>query len=213
MFTPRILEAFEFAVQAHGFQKRKYTNEPYVAHPIRVAQMVADTIQYRSDEDVIIAALLHDTVEDTSVTPNQIADHFGWRVWTFVGELTDEPLSSGNRKQRKELDNARLANASGAAQTIKCADTIDNTDSIVDNDPGFGPRYIEEKRVLLPLLEARAVPSLWAEATMVVEQAALRIQGLTERRGMFNQKSTLSKAQFDNLQNHAVNLGSDEDVG
>ena len=185
MFTLKILEAFEFAVQAHGFQKRKYTNEPYIAHPIRVAQMVADTLQYRHDEDVIIAALLHDTVEDTSVTLEQIGEHFNWRVAGFVRELTDEPLSTGNRKQRKSMDNSRLMGASGAAQTIKCADTIDNTDSIVDNDPGFGPRYIEEKRVLLPLLQ-RAVPSLWSEATMVVEQAALRIQGLTERTGMLN---------------------------
>jgi hypothetical protein len=170
-FTAKILEAGEFAIRAHGFQERKYTKEPYVAHCFRVAETVANVTNYDHDEEVIIAALLHDTLEDTEATLEQIEDRFGFRVGFMVYELTDSPLSVGNRKFRKTVDRSRLGGASAPVQTIKCADIIDNTDSIVEHDPGFGKRFVEEVLLLLPWLQ-RADTKLHAEALKVVLDAA-----------------------------------------
>lgn len=82
-----ILEkALIFATDAHKGQFRKYTGDPYITHPIAVSKIVA-TIT--NDEDMIAAALLHDTVEDTEVTLQQIEENFGSRVALFVENLTD----------------------------------------------------------------------------------------------------------------------------
>jgi len=151
----------EFATAAHGDQKRKYTGEPYIVHPIAVAEIVK-TVPHT--DEMVAAALLHDVVEDTHVTIDQIQDNFGDKVAELVGWLTDiSRPEDGNRRTRKALDRIHSANAPADAQTIKLADLIDNTLSIEKYDPGFYKVYKEEKIELLKVL-TKGDPSLLLRA-------------------------------------------------
>ena len=143
-------DVLKFATAAHGDQKRKYTGEPYIVHPIAVAEIV-ETVPHT--EAMIAAALLHDVVEDTHVTLDQIEDRFGSEVAELVGWLTDiSKVEDGNRRTRKALDRAHSAAAPAEAQTIKLADLIHNTASIEKHDPGFYRVYRQEKIELLKVL-------------------------------------------------------------
>lgn len=145
-----VRKAQKFATRAHKGQVRKYTGEPYIVHPIAVAETVR--IHGGSDE-MVAAAMLHDTIEDTDVTYEDIHKEFGVTVAGLVRELTDTSRpSDGNRAARKGIDRRRLAKASADAQTIKLADLIDNTTSIVAHDPGFARIYLKEKAALLKVM-------------------------------------------------------------
>jgi guanosine-3',5'-bis(diphosphate) 3'-pyrophosphohydrolase len=147
-----ILKAIAFAAKAHGEQKRKYTGEPYIVHPIAVAQILGNIFP----DYVIIAAILHDTVEDTPATPQSISENFGYKVAGLVKELTDvftkEEYPGLNRAQRKSCECDRIATISFEAKSIKLADLIDNTESIVLHDPGFAKTYLAEKQDMLRVL-------------------------------------------------------------
>lgn len=143
-------DALIFAVKAHGNQIRKYTFEPYYFHPLNV-MLILSTIT--DDEDVLKAALLHDVVEDTPVTIDKITNKFGFRVGKIVNEVTDISRTfHGNRKTRKAMDRWHISYASPEGQTVKLADLIDNTRSIVEHDPDFAKVYMKEKKLLLNLL-------------------------------------------------------------
>jgi (p)ppGpp synthase/HD superfamily hydrolase len=102
---------------------------------------------------MIAAAWLHDTVEDTGVTSELIRKEFGDQVADLVGWLTDVSRPDhGNRAQRKAVDRAHTAAAPAAAQTIKLADLICNTRSIVEHDAKFAETYLAEKRQLLEVM-------------------------------------------------------------
>ena len=144
-------KAMAFAIEAHKGQIRKYTNEPYVFHPMNVAKLVA---QVTDDQEVIAAALLHDTVEDTDVTLEDIQHEFGGYIAAWVENLTDvSKPEDGNRAARKAIDRAHTAKALPPAKTIKLADLIDNSRSIVERDPEFAKIYMKEKRALLKVLK------------------------------------------------------------
>ena len=145
-------KARKFAEQAHArvSQVRKYTGEPYVTHP---AAVVAIVRAVKHTKDMIAAAWLHDTVEDTGAAMEEIEAEFGAEVAAMVEQLTDvSKLSDGNRKVRKAIDLAHTAKASAEAQTIKLADLIDNTRNIVERDPEFAKVYFKEKELLLEVL-------------------------------------------------------------
>ena len=146
----RIAKAYRFATEAHEGQLRKYTGEPYVIHPMTVSLLV---LKFGGDENMMIAALLHDTVEDTSVTIEQIEEEFGSDVAMLVGWLTDvSKPEHGNRETRKRLDREHTAKADPRAKTIKLADLIHNTISIVEHDKAFARVFLPEKRLLLGVL-------------------------------------------------------------
>lgn len=142
--------ARDFAAEKHKTQKRKYTGEPYINHCASVAEIVAGITD---DPNMIAAAWLHDTIEDTGTKYTELCDVFNSDVADLVICLTDisEP-SDGNRAIRKKLDRDHLSLAPPKAKTIKLADLIDNTSSIVEHDPGFARIYLAEKELLLPLL-------------------------------------------------------------
>jgi len=147
------IDAAAFAKDAHGRinQRRKYTNEPYIVHPKAVAEIVKSVTD---DNAMICAAWLHDTVEDAGVTLQEIEEKFGSEVMVLVEMLTDvSKASDGNREVRKRIDLEHTAKASPAAKTIKLADLIDNTKTIVKYDPGFAKIYLKEKRALLEVLK------------------------------------------------------------
>jgi len=144
-------KAIKFATKAHGSQKRKYTGEPYVTHPIAVMEIVK-TVPHT--DDMLVAAVLHDTVEDTPVTLSDIKEQFGDNVARLVDGLTDvSQPQDGNRKIRKAMDRAHTAQQPADVQTIKLADLIHNTKSISVYDPHFYKVYREEKIRILDILK------------------------------------------------------------
>jgi (p)ppGpp synthase/HD superfamily hydrolase len=141
-----------FAIAGHEAvgQVRKYTGEPYWHHCREVANMVWERT---GDVYATQAAWMHDLLEDTQIKRLTIADRFGPKVAQLVGEVTDvSKPEDGNRAARKKLDREHLADASPLGKTIKLADMISNTRSIVAHDPDFAKVYLAEKRLLLPLL-------------------------------------------------------------
>jgi guanosine-3',5'-bis(diphosphate) 3'-pyrophosphohydrolase len=147
-------DALEFAREAHREQQRKYSNEPYIEHPKRVAELVRSVPH---TTEMICAAYLHDVVEDTPVEIEEIYERFGKVVGGLVGELTDEFMKENypllNRKTRKQREVERQAGISSGAKTIKLADVIDNTIDIVRNDKGFAKKYIREMENLVRVLK------------------------------------------------------------
>jgi (p)ppGpp synthase/HD superfamily hydrolase len=153
-----------FATAAHAAVKqvRKYTFEPYIVHPTEVAAIVAAV--EGATHEMVAAAYLHDTVEDTGVTIETIEQEFGSEVAEIVGWLTDvSKPEDGNRAVRKAIDRAHTAMAPAAAQTVKLADLVSNTRSIMKYDPKFAVTYLEEKRALLEVM-TRGDAELMAEA-------------------------------------------------
>lgn len=164
-------KALEFATKAHKNQKRKYTEEPYVNHVIAVAKTITDLGLH---QDLICAALLHDTVEDTETTIEDIDREFGTSISNLVEQLTDvytsETFPKINRTERKKLECYRLSKVSGNAKTIKLADLIDNTSSIVKYDPKFAKVYLREKEEMLQILNG-GDPRLMQRALSTLKEA------------------------------------------
>ncbi|MCP4979548.1 MAG: bifunctional (p)ppGpp synthetase/guanosine-3',5'-bis(diphosphate) 3'-pyrophosphohydrolase [Gammaproteobacteria bacterium] len=164
-----IWKAKRFARLAHEAigQCRKYTDEPYIVHPRAVAKLVSSVTD---DEAMICAAWLHDVVEDTAVTIDEIRTEFGEDVAALVDDLSDvSRLEDGNRETRKRIDLEHTKTASARAKTVKLADLIDNTRSIAISDPGFAKTYMGEKRQLLKVLR-EGDRRLYAMATEIVEK-------------------------------------------
>jgi len=150
--TDLIERAREFATQAHQRigQRRKYTNQPYELHLGAVAKLIEEVVD---DPEMVAAAWLHDTVEDTPATLDDIEKNFGVTVAELVEELTDISMASdGNRATRKELDRLHIAQASTRAKTVKLADLIDNCKDIRKNDERFARVYLSEMGALLKVL-------------------------------------------------------------
>ena len=146
------MNAETFAIAAHlaTGQRRKYTNEPYWYHCRAVSNIVA---RARGSDVMIAAAWLHDVVEDTKVTLDDLSNFFPLSVVRLVEELTDvytsERYPTFNRRERKNHEAARYAKVSNDAKTIKLADLIDNTSSIGRHDPSFAKVYFREKEQML----------------------------------------------------------------
>lgn len=159
--------AREFAARHHGSidHRRKYTGDPYITHPAAVVEIVR---KVPHTEAMLAAAWLHDTVEDTPVTLAEIEQKFGAEVAALVEHLTDiSTLADGNREKRKAIDRAHTAMGSPEAKTIKLADLIDNTHSIVAHDLVFARVYLAEKALLLEVLR-EGDTTLWATAAALV---------------------------------------------
>lgn len=147
----RIDQAKIFAWDKHEGQKRKYTGENYIVHPDAVARLVREVPH---TDAMICAAWLHDTVEDTNTTLEEIETNFGPVVRYMVHKLTDvSKPSDGNRVIRKSMDRMHISTASAAVKTIKLADLIDNSKSIVSHDSEFAKTYMAEKVLLLKVLK------------------------------------------------------------
>ena len=163
-----VRKAQVYAMAAHAAvgQKRKYTGEPYIVHPAEVASIVASVPG--ATPDMVAAAWLHDVVEDTGCTFTDVHMAFGIDIATLVGWLTDvSKPEDGNRAKRKAMDREHTAQAPAEAQTIKLADLISNSRSIMQHDPEFAKTYLEEKRLLLEVL-TRGDAGLHAKASEFV---------------------------------------------
>lgn len=165
--------AFIFARAAHTAvgQKRKYTGEDYFNHPVEVVEILG-WVKYIPEsmnfEEIVAAALLHDCVEDTQVSIELIQSEFGDDVAGLVAGLTDvSKPEDGNRAARKEIDRQHTAKQSPACKTIKLADLISNSRSILQHDKEFAKVYLKEKQLLLEVLKEGDV-DLWNTANELV---------------------------------------------
>lgn len=129
----QVLSAAMFAAEKHAAQRRKgASGEPYINHLIEVAQMVS-MASAELDTDLLIAALLHDSIEDVGVTKQELADRFGADVAQLVAELTDD--KSLPKQERKRLQIVNAPKKSARAQMIKLADKISNLRAIRKSPP------------------------------------------------------------------------------
>ena len=161
-------QARRYATQAHADagQRRKYTDEPYIVHPAAVAELVRSVT---NDEHMLAAAWLHDTVEDTPSTLQDIESHFGARVAELVDMLTDSAQPNAKNRAARKLEHFRhTAAASPEAQTIKLADIIDNTRAIVQFDADFARVYLIEKQIQIQLLK-QGDEQLWRQAAHIIQ--------------------------------------------
>lgn len=157
-------DAMQFARATHRNQRRKYTGNPYADHLAEVAGIAMAAGCYTFDvhpDEFMAVCWLHDSVEDQGIALDEIEGRFGLKVAIGVSGLSD--LEEGNRAERKAAARERLSKCSGWIQTIKCADLISNTSSIVMHDPKFAVTYLEEKRLLLDVM-TKADPRLLAIA-------------------------------------------------
>lgn len=142
------VRAAQFARERHQGQARKYTGEPYYEHCRRVA--IDHLALFHYPEEVIAAGFLHDTLEDTDTTREELECEFGLLVSRLVWEVTDQSRpEDGNRAARKAVDRQHLGRASRFGHAIKLADVIDNTTDIATHDPKFAEVYLPEIRDLL----------------------------------------------------------------
>lgn len=165
-----------FADAAHGDQTRRYTNERYIVHPVRVMETVRE---YRQDLPVLAAALLHDVLEDTSVGKRELQNFLvktmrepdAYTTLRLVEELTDVYIKADypalNRRARRLKEVERLSGCSPDAQTIKYADIIDNVVDIVHHDNDFALIFIRECKQLLDGL-TKGHPKLYERAIQTV---------------------------------------------
>ncbi|HHM1300146.1 TPA: HD domain-containing protein [Klebsiella pneumoniae] len=142
-----------FAAGAHAGvgQKRKYTGEDYIHHPVAVAEIVR---KHGGTDEMVAAAMLHDTIEDTQVTFGHIFSLFGDRVAEMVDALSNKAKKEdGNRETRFFINvKALRKRLDMQSRVIKLADLIHNTQSITRYDQKFAAQYLAEKAFMLRVL-------------------------------------------------------------
>ena len=124
MAIPRLLEALDFAAERHSAQRRKGPDAaPYVNHLIEVATLLA-TVAQIDDVEVLIAAVLHDVLEDTPTTADEVSQRFGARVCRYVEALSDDKALP--RRRRREITLEELPQMDALVKVVKLADLTSN---------------------------------------------------------------------------------------
>jgi guanosine-3',5'-bis(diphosphate) 3'-pyrophosphohydrolase len=128
-----LLKALAFAAHKHRDQRRKDpAASPYINHPIALADVLVNEGGV-TDAEVLCAALLHDTVEDTDTTHEELANAFGSRVARIVAEVTDDKALSKSERKRLQVEHA--AHLSPEAKLVKLADKICNLRDVAERPP------------------------------------------------------------------------------
>ena len=152
--TPRFLKALKWASELHRLQRRKGPAEsvpgkcprliPYVNHLIAVTEMLG-RVGGVTDEDVLIAALLHDAIEDTDATIQDVEERFGERVSRIVAEVSDDRSLDQQTRKLAQVEHAQ--SLSREAKLVKLADKIHNCSDLKTNPPsGWSDQRIEDYR-------------------------------------------------------------------
>ena len=127
-----VLKATQFAALKHCDQRRKDGKTPYIIHPISVAMILAE-IGSIEDPEILSAALLHDTLEDTDTSAHELDKNFGSRVRIIVEELTDNDMLTFSQSKQMQIDNAPYL--SKDATLVRIADKISNVSDVIENPP------------------------------------------------------------------------------
>ena len=159
-----LLRALAFAAHKHRDQRRKDAQaSPYINHPIALAEVLAGEGGV-ADIEVLAAALLHDTVEDTDTSFEELCAGFGARIAGMVAEVTDDKNLEKSERKRQQIEHA--AGISAGAKLVKLADKICNLRDVADRPPAqwglerrqeyfeWAKRVIDRLRGIHPRLEA-----------------------------------------------------------
>ncbi|MFX0135610.1 MAG: HD domain-containing protein [Candidatus Hodarchaeota archaeon] len=171
MDSKKIDKAKKYSAEKHKEQKRKFSGKPYFTHPSNVASMVA---KYTKDEEIIMAAYLHDTIEDTATTYKEIFKEFGKKVAELVGELTSD--KSKYSKSTKSLYLLKkMNNMSDEALLIKLCDRLDNISGYPDEPNNFVKLYMKQTKYILSNLK-RNLNSNHKELILKIQEILEEIQ-------------------------------------
>ncbi len=128
-----VLKAAKFAALKHRDQRRKdVESSPYIIHPISVALVIAD-IGGIEEPEILAAALLHDTLEDTDTSVSELDEIFGGTVRQYVEEVTDDKSLPKEERKQKQIEHA--ATLSKGATLIKLGDKISNVSDVTHSPP------------------------------------------------------------------------------
>jgi guanosine-3',5'-bis(diphosphate) 3'-pyrophosphohydrolase len=158
-----LLKALSFAAYKHRDQRRKDVDaSPYINHPISLASILCNEAHI-TDVEAICAALLHDTVEDTDTSFEELKAEFGEAVTAIVADVTDDKSLSKVERKQQQIEHA--AHASDKAKLVKLADKITNLRDVANNPPPHWPlerrqeyfdwakKVVEQVRGVHPVLE------------------------------------------------------------
>jgi (p)ppGpp synthase/HD superfamily hydrolase len=162
-----VIQAAQFALDAHSGQRRKYNGRPYIFHPGRVASLAMIFLE-EPTQAILAACWTHDVIEDCGVTFEELEETLNREVANLVQELTNPSRESdAPRADRKKMDREHLAHVSDAAKLIKALDRLDNLWEMEGATGEFKELYAEESEALLEVLEP-ALPELIVE---MIEEA------------------------------------------
>mgnify|MGYP000328966582 CR=1 FL=1 len=128
----KFLKALRTASIAHKFQKRKDGHTPFINHPIQVAELIS-SVGGIQNEIILSAAILHDIIEDTPTSYEEVKNVFGKIIADIVMECSDD--KSLPKEERKRLQTVNVSKKSYAAKIVKLADKIANMNDIIINPP------------------------------------------------------------------------------
>ena len=158
-----VLKACYSAACFHGFQKRKDGKTPYINHPLEVAWILSGEGEIR-DREILAAAVLHDTLEDTELTMELLTSEFNPRIASYVAEVTDDKSMSYDERKAAQIQKA--PGLSFGARLIKIADKIANVRTLTPEYPLgwdlerkknyvlWAQKVVEKIRNTHPVLEA-----------------------------------------------------------
>lgn len=142
--TVALINTCAYAAWKHRNQSRKnVTKDSYIVHPLRVMQIVAE--YFPEDVQLLQAAVLHDTIEDTDTTKEELQNKFGAKVSALVMEVTDD--KSLPKEERKRLQIEHAPNLSPKAQIIKLADKVANLEDLLTQNGAGIPEDWSVERV------------------------------------------------------------------
>lgn len=136
-FNNLVEYAASFAADKHKGQYRKEGNLLYISHLVAVALILQ---KYNFSEEIIAAGLLHDTLEDTETTQEEVLENFGQEILNMILQVTNDVNLNWKEKKQKYIDTVRLA--SNGAQAIALADKIHNMQSLLSNLEDLGPEKV-----------------------------------------------------------------------
>jgi len=144
--------AKELATKKHEGQNRTFTKEPYVEHPKRVAEIVREFKSSHKIAKLLSASYLHDTIEDTDTTEEELKKLFGGLVSSLVKELSSDDAEI-KRLGKGEYLSQKMIGMSSWALVIKLADRLDNVSDLDKTSDKFRARYTKETLLILDSLE------------------------------------------------------------
>ena len=178
MLKQRVVDAYVFAQKAHAGQTRRFTGEPYFKHPKGVARSIEHLTR---DEDMIIAALLHDVVEDCQVPLSEIRNRFGAQVADYVDALTSDKdeLAAAESKAKYLID--KMLKMSEEELVLKLADRVDNI-RYADKDcktlkhKQFVRKYYDETREIFDAIYFRGYSENTKNEALIFLMSAVHLE-------------------------------------
>jgi guanosine-3',5'-bis(diphosphate) 3'-pyrophosphohydrolase len=164
-----LLEAVAFAARAHHGQMRKDKATPYVSHVFRVCLVVRDLFGF-DDPRMLITALLHDTIEDTTTDYDDIMEHFGAEIAKWVAYLTKDKRLQDAERERAYIEG--LLRAPWQVQVCKLADMYDNLSDLLNLPPERRARSVQRAEQYFAALSKVAAPEAQKPIALVAQLLA-----------------------------------------